>query len=73
MTITITKFNKAISSAVKKMHEYSKGANRRTIEIEFPLDRIILCYENDDMVMKMCLEITEDEIIELYFDVEEEE
>jgi len=71
--MNISTFNKAISSAVKKMHEYAKGANRRTIEINFPTNRIILNYENDDMVMKMCLEITEDEIIELYFDIEEEE
>lgn len=69
--MNVKNFNKAINDAIKKMAEYSKKANKDTVEIVVG-DNIFLLYEDDDIQMKMCLEIFHNEIIQLYFDIDEE-
>ena len=70
--MNIKTFNQAINSAIKKMAEYSKKVNKDTVEISFSGDSIYLTYEDDDIQMKICLEIFDDGIIELYFDLNED-
>jgi hypothetical protein len=69
--MNIKTFNQAINSAIKKMAEYSKKVNYKTVEITVT-NHVFLTYEDDDVQMKICLEIFDDEIIELYFDLNED-
>ena len=69
--MNIKKFNQAIDNAIKKMAEYSKKANKNTVEITIG-NHVFLSYDDEDIHMNICLEIFDDEIVELYFELDED-